>query len=67
LLLFFSLGLSFFVLNSFEKLLDTFCCLKLGSRRWAIKLRIARVQYGKILPRQQPIKLNDSSKQMLAI
>jgi hypothetical protein len=30
-------------------------------------LRIARGQYGKILPRQQPIKLRDSSKQMLAI
>jgi hypothetical protein len=26
-----------------------------------------RGQYGKILPRQQPIKLRDSSKQMLAI
>ncbi len=31
------------------------------------KLRIARGQYGKILPHQQPVKLLDSSKQMLAI
>jgi uncharacterized integral membrane protein len=37
-LLFFSLGLFFFVLNSFERLLDTFCRLKLGSRRRAIKI-----------------------------
>jgi hypothetical protein len=37
-LLFFSLGLFFFVLNSFERLLDTFCRLKLGSRRMAIKI-----------------------------
>jgi hypothetical protein len=66
-LLFFNLGLFFFVLNSFERLLDTFCRLKFGSCRRAIKLRIARGQYGKILPRQQPIKLRDSSKQMLAI
>jgi hypothetical protein len=28
---------------------------------------IARGQYGNILPRQQPIKLRDSPKQMLAI
>jgi hypothetical protein len=37
-LLFFFLGLFFFVLNSFERLLDTFCRLKLGSRRRAIKI-----------------------------
>ena len=37
-LLFFSLGLFFFVLNSFERLLDTFCRLKLGSCRRAIKI-----------------------------
>jgi hypothetical protein len=37
-LLFFSLGLFFFVLNSFERLLGTFCRLKLGSRRRAIKI-----------------------------
>jgi hypothetical protein len=32
------LGLFFFVLNSFERLLDTFCRLNLGSRRRAIKI-----------------------------
>ena len=32
------LGLFFFVLNSFERLLDTFCCLKLGFRSRAIKI-----------------------------
>jgi hypothetical protein len=37
-LLFFSLGLFFFVLYSFERLLDTFCRLKLGSCRRAIKI-----------------------------
>jgi hypothetical protein len=37
-LLLFSLGLFFFVLNGFEKRLDTFCRLKLGSRRRAIKI-----------------------------
>jgi hypothetical protein len=63
----FILGLFFFVLNSFERLLDIFCCLKLGSRRRAIKIAYYPWQYGKILPRQQPIKLRDSSKQMLAI